>query len=806
MTTPSNKQIGFFAWFANNHVAANLLMLLLIVGGLITALNMTVEIFPEIDPRTITVNVPYPGSTPDEVEESINRRIEEAITGIEGIKKVRSVAAEGAGTVTAELEDGVNDREILDDVKSAVEKIQNFPPQDADDEVVTDTSATQAVITIALYGDTSERSLRELAFSVRDDITSLDGISIANVSGVRNYEIGVEVSELSLRKYNLTFLEVANAVRDFSVNLPGGTIRSEGGEILLRTDSQAYDQSDFEKIVLRSNADGTILRLSDVAKIDDGFESVDQISLFNGSSAAFVDVLQVGDQKVLDIEEKVKSYVNSISLPEGIKATTWANSADVLRSRIDLLVRNGLMGVVLVFAVLVLFLNLKLAFWTTIGIPISFLGAFLLIAALGGTINMVSLFAFIVVLGIVVDDAIIVGESIYSKREQGVSGVNAALEGMREVMVPVTVGMLTTIFAFVPLLFTSGFLGQILSIIPIVVVSVLLISLIEAFMILPAHLSNVRVNNIDGAIPLVQAKLRSKLQSFIYNVYTPILCWALRMPYVIVAIALSILILTIGALNNGQIKTVFFPSIDGDDIAGKLRMPNGTPATETEQIIRHMLAMAEKTRNKYDGNLESNGDSIFQNISANVGSTPFSGRGGPGGTQSSSSGSHFGEVKIELSASESRLYSASEIEAHWRELIGEIPGAQITFYSNLLDAGEDINVELSHANFESLLIATEQLKNVLSDYSGVVEIRDSFELGKPELQLELTDAGLASGLTLTNLARQVRQAYYGEEAQRVQRGRDDVEVLVRYSEKGHRDQKKVWTQHWQKYSEILNHH
>ncbi len=370
MTTPSNKQIGFFAWFASNHVAANLLMLLLMVGGLITALGMTVEIFPEIDPRTITVNVPYPGSTPDEVEESINRRIEEAITGIEGIKKVRSVAAEGSGTVTAELEDGVNDREILDDVKSAVDKIQNFPPEDADDEEVADTSATQAVITIALYGDTSERSLRELAYRVRDDLTSLDGVSIANVSGVRNYEIGIEVSELSLRKYNLTFLEVAEAVRDFSVNLPGGTIRSEGGEILLRTDSQAYDQSDFENIVLRTNADGTVLRLSDVADIEDGFESVDQISLFNGSEAAFVDVLRVGEQQVLDIEEKVKSYVNNISLPEGVEATTWANSADILRSRIDLLVRNGLMGIVLVFGVLVLFLNLKLSFWSSMGLPI----------------------------------------------------------------------------------------------------------------------------------------------------------------------------------------------------------------------------------------------------------------------------------------------------------------------------------------------------------------------------------------------------------------------------------------------------
>lgn len=778
---------GLFAWFARNHVAANLLMMSLLVGGLVTALIMTVEIFPEIDPRVIVVSVPYPGSTPDEVEESINRRVEEAVTGIEGVKKVTSVAAEGAGTVTAELEDNVNDREVLDDIKSAVDKIQNFPPEDADEEEVIDASATQPVITIAIYGDTSERTLRELAFRMRDDLTALDGISIANVEGVRDYEIGVEVSETSLRKFNLTFREVAEAVRQFSINLPGGTIRSEAGEILLRTDHQAYDQNDFERIILRTNGDGTVLRLSDVATINDGFEAVDELSIFNGKPAAFVDVLQVGDQQVLDIEEKVKAYVRDLALPTGVQATTWANAADILRSRIDLLVRNGLMGLVLVFGVLVLFLNLKLAFWTTMGIPISFMGAFIFIAAAGGTINMISLFAFIVVLGIVVDDAIIVGESIYTKREQGMAPMRAAVEGLQEVITPVTIGILTTVIAFIPMFFTSGFLGQVLGIIPLVVVSVLLMSLVEACFILPAHLSNVKANGMDGALPFVQSKLRNGLQRLIDNIYLPTLRRALKAPFVVVAIAVCIMTLTFGAMSGGHIKSIFFPSIDADDIAAKLRMPNGTPASETEQIVKHMMAMAEQTRTEFDEKLAAELGSVFLNMSANVGSTPFSGRGGPGGAQESSSGSHFGEVKIELMAGEVRPFSAKEIESRWRELVGDIPGAQLTYFSNIFDAGEDINVELAHADFEQLLYATERLKDHLSEYAGVVEIRDSFELGKPELQLELTNEGLASGLTLNNLARQVRQAFYGEEAQRVQRGRDDIEVLVRYSEQERRN-------------------
>ena len=782
---------GIFSWFAHNHVAANLLMVLLMVGGLTIALTMPIEIFPEVDPRTITVSVPYPGSTPDEVEESINRRVEEALSGLDGIKKIRSYAREGVGTIIVDIEDNVNDREILDDVKTAVEAIQDFPPEDAEDEEITDTSGKRFVISIALYGNVSERTLRELAYRVRDDLTSLDGISVANVLGARNYEIGIEVSEASLQKFNLTFNEVAQAVRNFSINIPGGTIRSNVGEILLRTDDQAYEQKDFEEIILRTNPDGTLLRLKDVAVINDGFENVDELSLFNGEPAVFVDVLQVGDQKVLDVEEKAKEYVETIALPAGVEATTWSNYADSLRGRIDLLVRNGLMGLVLVFGVLVCFLNLKLAFWTTMGIPISFLGAFILIAAGGGTINMISVFAFIVVLGIVVDDAIIVGESIYSKYEQGVTPMQAALQGLSDVISPVTIGVLTTIIAFVPMFFTVGIIGQILSVIPLVVVSVLLMSLIEAFLILPSHLSNVKTEHQEGALPILQRKLRYGLEQIIDRFYLPNLTKALKMPYVVVAIALAMFMLLMGAINGGFIKTVFFPSIEGDEISARLRLPNGTPASETERAIRHMVEMAYQTQSEYDKKLPPELGSIIRNLSASVGSTPFSGRG-PDGSENSSKGSNYGEVNIELLAGEVRPFSTSEIESRWRELVGEIPGAEIDYYSNLFTAGSDIYMELSHENFEVLLEIAEEIKKVLTGYEGVVDIEDSFNVGKPELQLELTQAGLASGLTLNSLARQVRQAFYGEEAQRVQRGRDDIKVLVRYSENERRDLNSIY--------------
>ncbi len=777
-----NDQKGLLVWFANNSIAANLLMVLIMLCGLVAAWNSTIEIFPEIDPRTITVNVPYPGSTPEEVEESINRRVEEAITGIDGIQKVRSVAAEGAGAVTAELEDHVDDREVLDDVKSAVEQIQNFPPEDAEEPSIEDTSNISDAITIALYGQVSERTLRELAYRVRDDITAMEGISIATVKGVRNYEISIELSEDALRKHGLRFDQVVDAVRNFSINLPGGTIRTEQREILLRTNGQAYRSNDFGAIVLRSQTDGAVVRLRDVGVVKDGFEATDQVNLFNGQPAVFVAVSRVGEQQVLNIEERVKEYVDQLALPKGLAKAVWSNRAEKLRARIGLLVRNGLMGLILVFAVLVLFLNLRLAFWTTMGIPISFLGAFLLTYTSGASINMVSLFAFILVLGVVVDDAIIVGENVFAKREQGLAPLPAAIEGLKEVIAPVCIGILTTILAFIPLLFTTGILGQILWVIPVIVISVLFISLLEACFILPAHLASVRHISNDGAIPMMQQYLRRLLQRFIVTMYMPVLKLALKWPYVTVAAAFSIFMLTVGTIKGGYLESVFFPQVESDSIAAKVRMPSGTTAQQTELVIRSMLQAAEAMRQHFDKTLPDASPSIIRNMSASVGFAPFSGRGGPAGTADSSTGANFGEVKIELLPSENRTLKTTALEANWRSRIGEYPGAEITFKSTLMSAGDDINVELSHANFEQLLIATNVLKRTLKQYQGVVEVKDSFEPGKPELQLAITSAGVTAGLTLNDLARQVRQAFYGAEAQRVQRGRDDIKVMVRYPE------------------------
>ncbi|MFT5199540.1 MAG: multidrug efflux pump subunit AcrB, partial [Planctomycetota bacterium] len=460
----------------------------------------------------------------------------------------------------------------------------------------------------------------------------------------------------------------------------------------------------------------------------------------------------------------------------------WGNGADILRSRMSLLLRNGGMGLILVFAVLVLFLELRLAFWTTMGIPISFLGAFLIIPLLGGSINMISLFGFILVLGIVVDDAIVVGESIFAKREAGLPPAQAAIQGLREVISPVTMGVLTTILAFLPLYFTTGFFGDILWVVPVVVISVLLMSLIESFLILPAHLSGAREKSKRGTLVFVQTKLRNGLQWIIDNWYMPVLQRAVDYRYVTMATAIAIGALTIGLVKGGFVDVTVFPRIDGDNLSAKLSMVGGTAAPKTEMVKDHILAMAEQLREEFDAKTPPGESSIIRNVAGTMGGQPFGGRGGPR-SGASASGSNVAEIALELSPGEYRSVSTYAISNRWKELVGEIPGVDtLTFNSSMLSAGEDVSVELGHADFEKLLSATEQLKTYLGQYNGVSEIADSFETGKRELDFELTQAGVAAGLTRQNLARQVRQFYYGAEAQRVQRGRDDIKVLVRYTE------------------------
>ncbi len=481
---------GLLAWFAGNHVAANLLMIFIVVAGVLSLARVVVEVFPEIDTDTVTIRVPYRGATPAEAEEGVCVRVEEAIASIEGIKRIRSVAQEGMGQVIVELEEDADDRKVLDDIKAAVDRIETFPAE-TEKPVVAEGETRRRVITVVLYGDTSEKTLKALAERVRDELTAVDGISQVEVAGVRNYEISIEVSEEALRRYGLSFDQVASAVAKSSLDLPGGAVKSSGGEILLRTKGQKYRGAEFEDIVVVTRRDGTQVYLSDVAAVIDSFEDTDTTTRFDGRPAALVQVFRVGTEGALDVADGTKRYLEALraDLPSGVSVATWDDDSIILRQRIGLLLRNARLGLVLVFIFLMLFLNLRLAIWTTLGMLISFLGGFWLIPHFDVTVNMISLFAFIVVLGIVVDDAIVVGENIHEYLERGMKPIDAAVRGVREMAVPVTFAILTTVAAFAPLLFVSGRMGKVMRQIPIVVIAVLIMSLVEALLILPAHLS-----------------------------------------------------------------------------------------------------------------------------------------------------------------------------------------------------------------------------------------------------------------------------------------------------------------------------
>jgi len=510
---------GLLGWFASNHVAANLLMILIIAAGLLTILTMKVEFFPEMNLDWVTVTVPYLGASPSDVEEGVVMRVEEAIAAVDGIKRLTSSAGEGAGMIFVEVEEYADSKEVLDDIKAEVDRIITFP-EETEKPIITEITTRYEVITIVLYGDVSEKTLKKLADQIRDDLTALENISQVDVAGVRPYEISIEVSEKTLRRYGLSFDEVTRAVRESSLDIPAGSVKTTGGEILVRTEGQKYYGPEFEKIIVLTRNDGTTIRLADIATVKDDFEDVDLYSRFDGKRAALVKVFRVGEQGALDVADTVRNYVKDkrYTLPEGVSMAIWEDSSVVLRSRIDLLRRNAYLGLTLVFICLTLFLNIRLAFWTTMGIPISFLGAFWLMPRFDVSLNMISLFAFIMSLGLVVDDAIVVGENIFAYRRRGLGRLEAAVKGVREMASPVTMAVLTTVFAFLPLLYIIGIMGKFLRVIPIVVISVLMVSLVEALLILPAHLSSsvssskVRIFNL---IDKIQTRTERRLEAFV---------------------------------------------------------------------------------------------------------------------------------------------------------------------------------------------------------------------------------------------------------------------------------------------------
>lgn len=801
---------GIYAWFARNGVAANLLMLSILAGGLMTAFSLKMEVFPEFEADLITVSVNYLGAAPEEVEEAVCVRIEEAIQDLEGIKKLSATASEGVGTVTIEVRSGYDTRKLMDDVKTRVDAIDTFP-EETEKPVIQEILFRRQVINIAIAGDTDEATLKTLAENIREDLLARPGISQVTLASARPYEISIEVSEDALRRYGLTFDEVTQAVRQSSLDLPGGSVKTEGGEILLRSKGQAYRGPEFASIVLRSRPDGTRLLLGDVARVVDGFAETDQWARFDGKPVVLLQIFRVGDERVLDIANTVKMYVQEKqkTLPDGISLTTWWDQSRIFRDRLNLMLKNGTAGLILVFLSLALFLRIRLAFWVALGILISFLGTFWMMPFVDMSINMISLFAFIVVLGIVVDDAIVVGENIYVHQMREKNPLKAAISGVQEVSKPVIFAVLTTVAAFSPLLSVEGVMGKFIAAVPTIVILMLAFSLVESLLILPAHLRHGQPEasappsggffiirqirsgfaQVGRGIWRVQDFMTLHLRRFIENIYAPLLEWALEWRYLAVAIGVGVMALTVGIIGAGWIKFDFMPPVPGDNVVAALTMPQGTPAEATGAVIRRIEESAlqlqkelrEEARRKYP----DDDPEVIRHIMASVGEQPFSAfqRQMSGAAGASLAAAHLGEVNLELAPSEVRSISSTEIANRWRELVGPVADAvELTFSGSLFNTGEPINIQLASRDYHQLQAAATELRRKLADYPGVFDISDSYRGGKKEIKLDVTPQAEAVGVSLADLARQVRQAFYGAEAQRIQRGRDDIRVMVRYPE------------------------
>ncbi|MFT5687653.1 MAG: multidrug efflux pump subunit AcrB, partial [Planctomycetota bacterium] len=766
-------------------------MFALIVGGVFGLSTIKVEMFPEFSLDRITVQVPYPGAAPEEIEQGICIKIEEDVHSIEGVDKVTSTAIEGLGTVVIALKSGASSRVVLDDVKTRVGAISTFP-EDAEEPIIQEMLLRRQVVNVAIHGDAPEATLRLLGERMRDEISSIEGISQVELTAVRPYEVSIEVSEHALISHGLTFDDVANAVRNSSVDLSGGSLKTRGGEILLRSVSQAYDGEDFASIVVLNRADGTRVRLDQVATVVDGFEDTDQASRFDGERTVMVQVYRIGNESALAISESVGEYVAGIAphLPEGVQADTWQDQSLWLQSRLDLLIKNGLQGGFLVFLVLALFLKFRLSLWVTLGIPVSFLGTFMVMPWLDQSLNMLSLFAFLLVLGIVVDDAIVVGESVHSEHLRGHSGSEGAKRGVRAVAIPVVFAVLTTIVAFLPIVFLPTVTGKFFAVVPMVVIPALLFSLVESQLILPAHLAHEEgwMERLAKYPPFswwvrFQSLFTGGLQWVAKRLYQPLLETALAWRYTTVAVAIASLLVTLGAVQAGWLSSSFFPEIEGDIIAAQVRMPQGSSVRVTREAVAQIEAAAATLIEEVDGANAGSEEAYFVHYMASVGEQPYLSQKQQTFGGGDIRGPEFGEVVIELSPAEGREISATDLNERWAELTGPIAGAaEVNFDAALMSNGPPIDLQLSGPDSNLLKLAAEEFKLELARFDGMREITDSFRGGKQELVLELLPQAEALGITQLDLARQVRQGFYGEEAQRIQRGRDDVRVMVRYPE------------------------
>ncbi len=769
---------GIIAWFARNTVAANLLMLMILVVGAFSAYSLRQQFFPDVVLDMISVQMSYPGAAPEEVEETIVLKIEESIKEIEGIKKYFSTAREGSAFIRIEIEDGYDVGKVLDEVKIRVDSITSFPAS-SERPLISELTNTREIMWLSLYGDADEKTLKAVATEIKNELVTNPDISKAEVIGARPYEISIEVSDYRLREYGLTLNQVSAAIRNYSLNLPSGSIKTDGGDLLVRTKEQAYVASDFSNIPVTTLSDGTRLLLSDIATIDDGFVEVEYISRFDGKNAVSIRVLSTLESDDIKAANAVYQYMDKkrSSLPDNIQVDAWADTTKYLKGRLDLMKRNMMAGALLVFLVLSIFLRFKLAFWVMIGIPICFLGSFILMyiyPAFAMTINMITLFGFILVLGIVVDDAIIIAESAWASIEEKGHSVDSVIEGSKRVALPATFGVLTTIAAFYPMMAISGPGSQIWMSIGLVVMFCLIFSLVESKLILPAHLAHMKLNKAENTKNPVLRKLKlffsgirkkvaSGLKTFIEKYYRPLITKAIHFRGLTVLGFICVLfICTIGFTNIGWVKTIFFPEIPSDFVRVTATMSEGSTVKQTFATLDVLESTLDELNSKAK---EEYGSELVSH------------------TVSWTNGNSSANMFVQLKSSETLPIPQVEIMNRWRELVDIRPSVKEFDFNGGGGGGpggDGIGFRLVGNDMEEMSAATEELKAHLTTFQGVYDISDSFSGGKEEVILRLKPEAQNMGITLRDLSVQVRNAFFGAEAQRVQRDSEEIRVYVRY--------------------------
>lgn len=763
-TPEPEKPRGAIAWMAGNSVAANLLMLILLVGGIVLGSSTTQEVFPEIEMDTVSVTVSYPGASPEEIERSIVQAVEESIEGIEGIEDITSVANENSATIQAELLDGADVDRVWQDIKTEVDRITTFPDE-AEDPRITIDSRKRSVLTLVISGNVSELVLRDYANQLEDALLRNPEITQADVTGVRDLETHVEISRNTLRKYNLTLTDVASKIRKASVELGGGSLKTAQGEILVRVADRKLVAKDFESIPVLTDSSGASIYLGDIAKIWDGFEDTDEWSSFDGNRAVSVDVYRIGSQTPMSVATAALDVVEEfkVDLPPSVNVGSHHNRYIMFQDRADLLLSNAYIGLSLVFIFLALFLDIRLAFWVSLGIPISFLGAFVFLPFTDFSINMITMFAFIITLGIVVDDAIVVGENVFYHRNLGKSNVQAAIDGAKEVMVPVTFSVITNIITFLPLYFVPGTMGKIFKYIPVVVGIVFFISLIESLFILPAHLAHSgERSTIPGLGWLIrfQQRFSTRFEKFIAEQYGRFISKLVTYRYAVLGTALAILFITVGFALSGRLGMVLFPTVESDYAYGAITMPYGTPVERIREVEEQLFKSANSVI------ADNGGEQLSTGVLTKITNNELTAR-------------------IYLTEPDVRPISTSTVTELWREAVGSVAGAEaVDFVADRggPGSGKGVTIQLSHRDNAILEQASMELAESMALLKGVSDIDDGTARGKRQFDIKLLSAGEAAGLSSREVADQLRNAFYGAEAIKQQVGQDEVTVRVRLPE------------------------